>query len=182
VQQEEAVLIIWSFLAPALMQVSPIPDVARTPDDPLISRFLKAIDAGSASQVTVATEGRLFKVVGNNDFVRVRPTELLLDIGGCIHDEITQSPSTREIEVRWGCPWKISRGPDDRRHGSMTTYVTTIRFTAGVPSYIYHELPLSGRSPPTLKQQSCDMLRDARDKAFTLSTDVEAALKAACTG
>ncbi|MEO7689379.1 MAG: hypothetical protein ABIS51_08840 [Sphingomonas sp.] len=176
-------MIIWSFLAPALMQVSPIPDVARHPDDPLISRLLRAIDAGSASQVTAATEGRLFKVVGNNDFVRVRPTEFLLDIDGCIHDEITQSPSTRDIDVKWGCPWQANVRWNGRRHRDMRTYVTTIRFTAaGVPSYFYHELPLGGRSPPTLKQQSCDMLRDARDKAFTLSTDVEAALKAACSG
>lgn len=175
-------MIVLSFVALSLMQLSPVSDVVRKPDDPLISRFVKAIDAGSGSEVTAATEGRLFKVQGSNDFVRVRSTEFLLDIGGCVHDEITQSPSTREIEVRWGCPRKTSKGPDDRRRGYMTTYVTTIRFTAGVPSYFYHELELGGRSPPTLKQQSCDMLRHARDKSITLSTEVEAALKAACTG
>ena len=181
-QQEEASLIVWTFAALSLMQLSPVPNGVRKPDDPLISRFLKAIDAGSASEVAAATEGRLFKVQENSDFVRVRPTELLLDIGGCVHDEITQSPSTGEIEVRWGCPWKINSGPDDRRHGNMTTYVTTIRFTAGVPSYFYHELELGGRSPSTLKQQSCDMLRHARDKSVSLSTVVDAALRAACTG
>lgn len=174
-------MIVWSFVAMSLIHLSPVPDVVHNPDDPLISRFLKAIDAGSASDVTAATGGRLFKVQGDTDFVRVRPTDFLLDIGGCVHDEITRSPSTRQIDVRWGCPWKISSGPDDRRHGNMTTYVTTIRFTGGVPSYFYHELPL-GAPTPTLKQQSCEMLRDARDKSVTLSAEVEAALKAACTG
>ncbi|MEP7008567.1 MAG: hypothetical protein ABI810_21485 [Sphingomonas bacterium] len=174
-------MIIW-FLAPALLQLSPVPDVIRNADDPLVSRFLRAIDAGSASEVTAVTEGRLFKVQGNKVFVRVRSTEFLLDIDGCIHDEITQSPSTREIDVKWGCPWQADVRWNGHRHEDMRTYVTTIRFTAGVPSYFYHELPLGGRSPPTLKQQSCDMLRDARDQAVTLSTDVEAALKAACTG
>ena len=181
-QQEEASLIVWSFVALSLMQLNPGPDVVRSPDDPLISRFLKAIDAGSASEVTAATEGRLFKVQGNNDSVRVRSTEFLLDIDGCIHDEITQSPSTREIDVKWGCPWQSNVRWNGHRHRDMRTYVTTIRFAAGVPSYFYHELPLGGRSPPTLKQQSCKMLRDARDRSITLSTEVEAALKAACTG
>lgn len=164
------------------MQVVPGPGLVRNPDDPLINRFIKAIDAGSASDVTRTTEGRLYRVREKNDFVLVTSTEFLSDIDGCVHDEITQSASTRDIEIKWGCRWQANVRRAGVRQEDMTTYVTTIRFTAGVPSYFYQALPLGGRSPATLKQQSCEMLRHARDQSVTLSTDVEAALKTACTG
>lgn len=94
------------------------------------------------------------------------------------HDEVKQSPATREIVIKWGCDAQVNVRRNQRSAFTIT-YVTAIRFAAGIPSYFYHEIPPRQR---TTQWQACEMLRQSREQVYTLSDDVEAALKVACAG
>ena len=184
---------MWLLMAPLLIQIAPDHgDPIKASDDLLVSRFIKAVDAGSAEAVASATGNRLFRMRENNDVVPATPAEFLSEISGCIHDEITRFPATREIGIAWGCAGKENVRYDDTRPGHMIAYMTTIRFIDGVPSYFFYDIPMNSRPTPlmglaptgkaTLKWQACDMLRQASVQSWTLSPDLESALKAACTG
>ncbi|MEO9130430.1 MAG: hypothetical protein ABI240_04405 [Sphingomonas sp.] len=171
-------MIIWLFMAPLLMEASPVQHLARNPDDALVNRFVRAIYARSESEISRVTEGRLFRVRAENDSVRVTSAEFLSTMDGCVHDEVTQSPATREIVIKWNCDGQVNVRRNQRQRPTVT-YATGIRFASGVPSYFYREIPPPQR---TTEQQACDMLRQSREQVYTLSDDIEAALKVACAG
>jgi len=184
---------MWLLMAPSLMQIGPDHgEPIKASDDLTVSRFINAVEAGSAGEISSATGNRLFRRRANNDFVQVTSAEFLAEISGCVHDEVTHFPATREIGIAWGCARQENVRNDDVRSGHMTAYMTTIRFSDGVPSYFFYEIPMNTRPAPlmgvtltgkaTLKWQACDMLRQAMAQSYTLSADVETALKAACTG